>query len=1035
MAITAVMTGSAFLSIVRDNKLVDEEKLQAVLRTLSPTTISGDDALPIADAIVEHRLLTRFQANLLLQGKSRSLRITSKYRLLDRLGAGGMGLVYLCEHIRMKRLVALKVLPNTQAKEPGNLERFYREAQAVAALKHQNIVQAYDVDTDNGIHYLVMEYIDGLNLEKLISDHGPLDPIRAAHYIAQAADGLQHAAERNLVHRDIKPSNLLLDREGYIKILDMGLARFFDTRTDNITERFDNNAVIGTADFISPEQALNSHDVDIRADIYSLGCTFYYLLTGKAPYHDANITQKLLLHQIRDPQPIEKLVPSIDPAIVEVVKRMMAKKPEDRYQLPGEVVGALVQWTQEPIAPPSREELPENPLTAGTDKSGTPSTLTNRGMTASMSRKAPRPSTGMVTERITESAIRRMDGLPTPDVEYGKTSKKRWIIGGAVLLAAIGGLILVATKPWASKNLVVVSKSDDIYTRDDDTPQYEPTPLPLPNPKKKEVVPPPKTQKLGTGFVRVVMDAKTARPGPQNTDIRATPTDVIFVAGPDVRKKGRDEQPMLDVLNKHLVGGKLGVTSQALPIVPFMYANAGNQNGPNTLVAVTSIGLHPLALNQTDYFATGDFVGAKPEHNCLVRHNAMLPKDLTTVNAVVSELFDWTAANEGSTLKVNSGTILFMGGAQKTVAVGAGSNPLTIDFNGRTGYLTLSSDTDMTKAAAKDPAKELVIRSSLANLGNNALVLSGLHGDVVRLDPSANGAPRLVVQGNGLNFKDKPFRVHFTKDSQLGQAKGMILLDDAVLAMTGANTIEVDRPLILGKTGQLAATVAKGQLRWNGKITGTKLGIWGSGSVVLARGDNDYVGGTEIWNSTLILATESGTPLGSGSVTLQPNSTLTGTGTINKEVFIKGGGTLQPGSADGKPITLNAPLICELTRIKGKDNKEVVRFPNVRFKLPNASAKTLVYMYAQQPLHLLNAVLQFEMVGNWKPTAATKVCLIENRSNQRVVNFFKDAPHLGTVKSLDGKWTARISYEGNSSSGTTVGGIDVMLYDFAPSMP
>src|SRR5208282_25378 len=156
--------------------------------------LTGEDALPAADALVEAGLLTRFQANLLLQGKSKSLRITSKYRLLDRLGAGGMGLVYLCEHIRMKRLVALKVLPNSQSKEPGNLERFYREAQAVAALKHTNIVQAYDADTDNGIHYLVMEYIDGINLEKLVSKHGPLDPIRSAHYIAQAAEGLQHAA-------------------------------------------------------------------------------------------------------------------------------------------------------------------------------------------------------------------------------------------------------------------------------------------------------------------------------------------------------------------------------------------------------------------------------------------------------------------------------------------------------------------------------------------------------------------------------------------------------------------------------------------------------------------------------------------------------------------------------------------------------------------------------------------------------------------------------------------------------------------------
>ncbi len=1039
MATTAVMTCSAFLSIIRENKLVDEEKLQSVLRTLSPSALTGDDALPIADAIVENKLLTRFQANLLLQGKSKSLRITSKYRLLDRLGAGGMGLVYLCEHIRMKRLVALKVLPNSQAKEPGNLERFYREAQAVAALKHQNIVQAYDVDADNGIHYLVMEYIDGVNLEKLVADRGPLDPIRAAHYIAQAADGLQHAAERNLVHRDIKPSNLLLDREGYVKILDMGLARFFDTRVDNITERFDNNAVIGTADFISPEQALNSHEVDIRADIYSLGCTFYFLLTGKAPFHDANITQKLLLHQIRDPVPIEQFVPGIDPGIVEVVLKMMAKKPEDRFQLPGEVVGALVPWTQEPIAPPTREELPENPLTAGTDKAGSPSTLTNPGATASMLKKAPRPSTGMVTERMTESAIRRMDGLTATDEEYGKTTKTRWIVGGVLVLVAIGGLVLVAARPWQDKNTSVAGKVKEVYIRDDDPPRSDPIPVqpPPPDPKKKEVPPPPpppKTQKLPAGFVCVVMDAKTNRPGPQNSDIRAQPTDILYMSGADVRKKGRDEQPMLDVLAKLVVGGKGGPNSQSMPIVPFVFGNAGSQNGPNTLVAVTTNGLHPLALSQNEYFTTIDFVEAKPEHNCLVRSNATLPKGATTVNAIVSEMFDWSAAPDGSTLRINSGTLLFMGGVQKSVAFGAGANPLTIDFNGRTGYVVLSSDTDMTRSAPKDPPKELVIRANLSNLGKNPLVVSGLHGNIVRLDVPANNAPRLVIQGNSLNFRDRPFRVYFAKDDQLGQPKAPVTLDDALLFMTAVGYVDIDRPLSLNKAGQIGASNPKGQIRWNGKISGGKLVITGGGSIILTRRDNDYSGGTDVYGGTLILDAENGSPLGTGIVTLNQYSALTGTGSISKDIIVRGPSTLMPGSVGGKPLMLNGSIAFDVTRIKGKDNKEIDRFPNLRFKLHSANVRPMIYA-ASQPLNLYNGVLQYEVVGNWKPDAGTKVYLITNRSSQRVINFFKDVPHLGSVKSMDGKWTAKISYEGNSSAGTTVGGIDVVLYDFAPVTP
>lgn len=1035
MATTAVMTSSSFLSIIRDNKLVEEEKLQTVLRALPAVAVTGDDALPIADALVEQKLLTRFQANLLLNGKSRSLRITSKYRLLDRLGAGGMGLVYLCEHIRMKRLVALKVLPNSQAKEPGNLERFYREAQAVAALKHPNIVQAYDVDTDNGIHYLVMEYIDGVNLEKLITKRGGLDPIRAAHYIAQAADGLQHAAERGLVHRDIKPSNLLLDREGYVKILDMGLARFFDTRTDNLTERFDNNAVIGTADFISPEQALNSHEVDTRADIYSLGCTFYYLLTGKAPFHDANITQKLLLHQIRDPMPLEEMVPGIDPGIVRVVMKMMEKKPEDRFQLPGEVVGALVDWTRDPIAPPSPEELPTNPLTIGTEKTASPSTVTNPGVTASFPRKAPRPSMGMVTERMTESAIRRMDGLPSPDAEYNKPTKKYWIIGGSLVFVAICAVAIAAIKPWDKQNRAIATKKtpDDVIPDDDVRPPYVLPPVADPKKKDKDPTPPaPKTQKLGSGFVRTVLDAKTARPAPQNADIRTSPTDVVILAGPDVKKKGRDEQPMLDALAKVAVGGKGGPNSQSMPIIPFALANAGNQNGPNTLVGYTTAGLHPLALSPTDYFATSDFVGVKPEYNCLVRQQIALPKGVVSVNAMVSELWDWSAAADGSTLKIYSGVLLFMGTAQRTVIIGAGENPLTIDFNGKTGYLTLSSDTEMTKPPAKD-LKELIIRANLANLGNNPLVISGMHGNALKLDVPASSAPRLVVQGNGLNFKDKPFRLHFTKDQQLGLPKGAIHLDDAVLVMTAVTTFEMDRPLTLAKMGQLSASNAKGQLHWNAKISGSKLGITGAGTVVLTRPDNDYIGGTECWNGTLLLSAENGSPVGTGGVTLNSTSTLTGTGTIQKEVIVKGPATLMPGSTDGKPMTVNGPLAFQSTRIKGKDNKDVDRYPNMRFKLTSDVVRPMIYTNTQQAPNLFNAVLQYEISGGWKPTSSTKIYVLTNRSGLPIVNFFKDASHLGSVKSMDGKWTARISYQGNSLTGTTDGGNDVVLYDFAPS--
>ena len=224
--------------------------------------------------LVRDGLLTHFQAEQFLQGKWRRFTI-GKYKVLETLGAGGMGSVYLCEHKLMRRRVAVKVLPAAKAEDPAALERFYREARAVAALDHPNIVRAYDIDQDENLHFLVMEYVDGASLQEIVKKSGPLDVLRACHYIRQAAVGLQHAHEAGLVHRDIKPGNILVDRTGTVKILDMGLARFFHDEEDMLTKKYDEN-VLGTADYLAPEQALDSHGVDIRADIYSLGATFYF---------------------------------------------------------------------------------------------------------------------------------------------------------------------------------------------------------------------------------------------------------------------------------------------------------------------------------------------------------------------------------------------------------------------------------------------------------------------------------------------------------------------------------------------------------------------------------------------------------------------------------------------------------------------------------------------------------------------------------------------------------------------------------------
>jgi len=344
-----------FLDLVRRSGLIPDERLDQLLdrHRAAGTLPPGVDQL--AALLVREGLLTFFQAKQLKLGRYKRFTIGSKYRLLELIGAGGMGAVYLCEHTLMRRLVALKVLPVEKLEDPSSLERFYREARAVAALDHPNIVRAYDIDQFEKLHFLVMEYVDGTSLQEIVGRHGPMDPIRAAHYIAQSAVGMQHAHELGMVHRDIKPGNLLLERTGVIKILDMGLARFFNKQQDNVTEKYDEKCVLGTADYLAPEQAVSSQ-VDIRADIYSLGGTLYFLLTGQTPFPDGTIAAKLVAHQTREPKAVESFRKDVPPGLLAVLRAMLAKKPEDRYQTPIEVAEALTEWADRPIdAPPARE--------------------------------------------------------------------------------------------------------------------------------------------------------------------------------------------------------------------------------------------------------------------------------------------------------------------------------------------------------------------------------------------------------------------------------------------------------------------------------------------------------------------------------------------------------------------------------------------------------------------------------------------------------------------------------------------------------
>ena len=296
----------------------------------------------MAQRLVDAGLLTRWQADRLLEGRYKSF-FLGKYKLLGHLGAGGMSQVYLAEHALMHRRVAIKVLPKHRVNDSSYLARFRLEAEAVAALDHRNIVRAYDVDNVGDVHYLVMEYVEGRDLQVMVKESGVLDYALAAEYIRQAAEGLEHAHQAGLVHRDIKPANLLVDPHNVVKILDLGLARFTGEENASLTVKYDEN-VLGTADYLAPEQAANSHAADGRADIYSLGCSLYYLLVGQPPFPDGTLPQRLMMHQKSPPPDIRLKRPDAPDDLVDICLRMMAKKPSARYQSAQEVAETLADW-------------------------------------------------------------------------------------------------------------------------------------------------------------------------------------------------------------------------------------------------------------------------------------------------------------------------------------------------------------------------------------------------------------------------------------------------------------------------------------------------------------------------------------------------------------------------------------------------------------------------------------------------------------------------------------------------------------------
>jgi WD40 repeat protein/serine/threonine protein kinase len=369
-----VDTAAALAEAIRELRLLEPEQLEELAASLHRRF---QEPRALARELLQRNWLTPYQLNLLLQGRGPEL-VLGSYVLLERLGEGGMGQVFKARHTTLGRIVAVKVIRKEKFSEE-TVRRFHREIRAAAQLDHPHVVRAFDAAQVGDRHLLVMEYVEGgIDLARHVRQHGPLPVEQACEYIRQVALGLQHAHERGLVHRDIKPHNLILGRssggltpsagapdlaapapaachEAQVKILDMGIARMQQSADDSEASALTREgSVMGTVDYISPEQAQNSRNVDIRSDLYSLGCTFYFLLTGQPPFPGGEVLEKLLKHRLDEPVPVERLRPEVSSGVAAIVRQLMAKRPEDRFQTPAELIAALADAHRHVFVPVAR---------------------------------------------------------------------------------------------------------------------------------------------------------------------------------------------------------------------------------------------------------------------------------------------------------------------------------------------------------------------------------------------------------------------------------------------------------------------------------------------------------------------------------------------------------------------------------------------------------------------------------------------------------------------------------------------------------
>lgn len=416
-----------------------------VLKLLAEAEQPMDQVSPAEAVSVlgEKQLLTLWQVDRLTKKSAPESLVLGDYVLLDPLGKGGMGIVYRARHRRMDRLVALKTLTDRATESDDSVQRFQREVRAAARLSHPNIVAAYDAGEHNETHYLVMELVDGIDLSKLVRQSGPLNASRAVDYVRQAAVAFAYAHTQGIIHRDIKPQNLLVDRSQHVRILDMGLARLNPTNAaadpassaGAQTELTQSGVIMGTVDFMSPEQATNTRNANEKSDIYSLGCTLYFLMTGRAMFDGETCMERLLAHHQDSRPSLVTTISKIPPALEAVFARMTARQPSERFDTMAEVVEALhsVQSSldgAEQTAPTARA------INVGNNLEDLPEFFVEPD--------APEPTFITRDVSVVRTTVDRFDGTTSP----GKTGIALWQSTPARAVAIAIGLCLAAWGLW-----------------------------------------------------------------------------------------------------------------------------------------------------------------------------------------------------------------------------------------------------------------------------------------------------------------------------------------------------------------------------------------------------------------------------------------------------------------------------------------------------------------------------------------------------------------------------------------------------------